>query len=197
MSPASNLEQVKKLRDETGLGVMECQKALEKAGGDPDKARQLLKSRGAEISARKSDRKAGQGSIAAYVHNGNKVGAMIEVNCETDFVARNEIFQEMIRNLCLQVVAARPSYVRAEDVPAEEIESRREWWLKDFAEKPAPVQEKIMKGKTAEYLKEVALLEQAYIREPDKSVQEYINETIARLGENITVRRFVRMELGS
>lgn len=193
----NELELVKQLREETGLGIMDCKKALEKAGGQIERARELLKSRGAEISARKSSRQANQGVIDNYVHLGSKIGAMVEVNCETDFVARNEIFRDFTRNLCLQIVAASPRYVRPEDIPEEELASRREWWRKEAPPgKPERIIEKILEGKAAEYRKQAALLSQPFIREPEKTIQDYLNEVTARLGEKITIRRFVRMQLG-
>ncbi len=187
---------IQQLRAETGLGVMDCKKALEKSKGEIADARKLLKSRGAEIVSKKSGRTTDAGLIGSYVHTGGKIGCLVEVNCETDFVARNEIFQEFTKNICLQVVATDPPYLKKEDVPAAELKEQEEAWRSEISDKPAEIQDKIVANKTGDYYRRVALLEQPYIREPEKTIQEYLSETIARLGENITIRRYIRMELG-
>ncbi len=187
---------IKQLRTETGLGVMDCKQALEKSDGDMDAARKLLKGRGVEIVNKKAGRTTAEGILGGYVHTGGKLGCLVEVNCETDFVARNDLFQEFTKNICLQVVATNPPYLKKEDVPEQEISERKEVWLKEITDKPAAIQEKILVNKVADYYRQVVLLEQPYIREPEKTIQEYLNETIARLGENLIIRRYVRMEIG-
>jgi len=189
-------KQIKQLREESGLGVMDCKKALEEADGDVDNAREVLKKRGAEIVANKSSRIAKEGIIASYVHTGGKIGVLVEVNCETDFVARNEVFQGLARNICLQVVATSPAFVRVEEIPEEITAERRKWAEDECRDKPAEIREKIIAGKLAEFYKEKVLLNQPFVREPEKTIQDYLNEAIARLGENISIRRFIRLELG-
>lgn len=188
---------IKQLREETGLGVMDCKKALDEAAGDIDKAKVLLKHRGLEIVAKKNERTANEGIIASYIHTGGKIGVLVEVNCETDFVARNELFQAFAKNICLQVAASNPSYVKVEEVPETALEEAKAIWEKELKDKTGVGREKALEGKQAEFYRTHVLLNQAFIREPEKTIQDYLNEITARIGEKITIRRFIRWGLGT
>jgi elongation factor Ts len=188
---------IKQLREETGLGVMDCKKALEEAAGDLAKARTLLKHRGLEIVAKKSGRTANDGTIASYIHTGGKIGVLVEVNCETDFVARNELFQGFAKNICLQVAASKPSYLNIEDVPEKALAEEKSLWEKELKDKTGVGLQKALEGKLAKFYSQNVLLNQVFIREPEKTIQDYLNEITARIGEKITIRRFLRWELGS
>ena len=192
-----NTDTIKQLREETGLGVMDCKKALDEAAGDINKAKALLKHRGLEIVAKKSGRTANDGIIASYVHTGGKIGVLVEINCETDFVARNELFQVFAKNICLQIVASSPSCIKIEEVPETTLVEAKSVWEKEFKDKTAGAREKILEGKLAEFYRTHVLLNQAFIREPEKTIQDYLNEITARIGEKITIRRFVRWSLGT
>ncbi|MFA7328744.1 MAG: translation elongation factor Ts [Candidatus Ratteibacteria bacterium] len=187
---------IKQLREETGLGVMDCKKALDEAAGDINKAKALLKHRGLEIVAKKSGRTANDGIIASYVHTGGKIGVLVEVNCETDFVARNELFQVFAKNICLQVVASNPSCVKAEEIPEAAVAEAKAIWEKELKDKTGVGRQKALEGKLAEFYRTHVLLNQVFIREPEKSIQDYLNEITARIGEKITIRRFIRWDLG-
>ncbi len=190
-------EMVKELRECTGAGVLDCKKALEASGGDLDRATTILREKGLAGAARKATRAANQGLIEAYVHMG-KVAGVVELNCETDFVARMPEFKELAHDLAMQVVASRPQYVRAEEVPVEVLEKERAIYRAQMADqnKPAAVVDKIIEGKVQKFYQDVCLLNQVSIHDPSKSVQQTIDEKIAKTGENIVLRRFVRMELG-
>ena len=192
-----NTDIIKQLREETGLGVMDCKKALDEAAGDISKAKALLKHRGLEIVAKKSGRTANDGIIASYVHTGGKIGVLVEVNCETDFVARNELFQVFTKNICLQVVASNPSCVTVGEVSGTTLAEAKTIWEKELKDKTSEVRQKILDGKLAEFYRTHVLLNQVFIREPEKTIQDYLNEVTARIGEKITIRRFVRWGLGS
>jgi elongation factor Ts len=192
---------VKELRERTGAGVLECRNALAEAHGDFDKATDLLRERGLAKAARKMDRETNQGLIEAYVHAGGRVGALVELNCETDFVARTPDFKELAHDLVLQVVAANPRYLDASDVPAEvleneKVEIRRGLQTAPLEGKPAHIVDKIVANKLESFLDEVCLLRQPFIKDGSSSVRELITAKIAQIGENIVVRRFVRFELG-
>lgn len=195
---ATSPEQIKQLREQTGAGVLDCKRALDEAGGNFDKAADILRNKGLAAAAKKSDRAASEGLIGSYVHMGAKVAALVEVNCESDFVARTDPFQALIRDLAMQVVATRPQWVRREEVPVEELDKQRAAFREDLADsgKPADMIEKIVEGKLDKYLKEVCLLEQPFIKDGGVVVGELITQTIAKLGENIVVRRFARLEVG-
>jgi elongation factor Ts len=192
---------VKELREKTGAGMMECKKALEDAGGKLEEAVTLLRKRGAAAAESKVGRATSEGLVGSYVHPGGRVGVLIEVNCETDFVAATEEFRELVKDLAMQVAAASPSlarWVRREEVPADALEKERDI-LRSQAEgtgKPANVIEKIVEGKLSKFYSENVLLEQPYIKNPDQTVEEYLKSKIAVLKENIQVRRFVRFERG-
>lgn len=190
------LEQVKKLRFKTSAGMMECKEALKEAGGNIEKAIEILRKKGIAKAANKSMRTAGQGVIESYVHSGNRIGVLIEINCETDFVARNNEFRKTTRELAMQVAAANPLYVSTEDVTAKAIEKEKEILRCQVTDKPKDMIEKIVTGKLEKYFSEVCLLEQPFIKDPNIKIKEFITQLIAKLGENIVVKRFVRFELG-
>ncbi len=190
---------VKELRDVTGAGMMDCKKALAETGGDKDKAVEWLRQKGIASAEKKSGRTAAEGAIGSYIHTGSRVGVLVEVNCETDFVARGEIFQELVRNVAMQI-AACPSvdYVKVDDIPAEvaEREKQIEMGRDDLAGKKEEMKEKIVAGRIGKRLKEMALLDQAYIKDSGMTVEEMVKQVAGKVGENIQVRRFVRFNLG-
>ena len=194
-------QQVKELREKTGSGLMECKKALQEADGNVDEAVTILRKKGQATAEKKSGRSTTEGRVGSYIHTGGRVGVLIEVNCETDFVANTDEFQELVRDLGMQVAAAAPSaarWVRREDVPADALAKEREI-LESQAEasgKPANVIEKIVEGRLSKFYSENVLLEQAFIKNPDQTVEEFLKSRIAVLKENIQVRRFVRFERG-
>jgi elongation factor Ts len=188
---------VKELRERTGAGIMDSKRALEETDGDSDKAIALLRERGQAAAAKKSGREAREGLIGSYIHTGGRIGVLIEVNCETDFVARNEQFQKLVRDLAIQVAGLRPEYIDADQIPAEILDSKKAELLADEAvqKKPEPVRAQIVEGQLKKWFKDVCLLEQPF-RDTDQTVRELITEAIATIGENIRVRRFARYELG-
>ncbi len=198
MATKITTDMVKQLRQATGAGVLDCRKALEEADGDLERAAELLREWGIAKAAKKMGREAREGIIGAYVHMGGKMAAIVEVNCETDFVARTPEFQQLAKDLAMQVVAARPEYVQREDIPDEVIEREKAILRAQLADsgKPAEIIERIIEGKLNKWFEEVCLLEQPFIRDEDKTVGELIQEYIAKLGENIVVRRFARFEIG-
>jgi elongation factor Ts len=190
-------ETVKILRDQSGAGVMECKRALEEADGDIEKAAALLKERGQAAATKRAGREAREGQIASYIHLAGKIGVLIEVNCETDFVARTDEFQRLTRDLAIQVAGLRPIWPTIESIPADELEAKRNQLLADEAtqKKPEAVREQIVEGQLKKWFAEVVLIEQPF-RDQDRTVGQLISDAIARTGENIKVRRFVRFELG-
>lgn len=188
---------VKDLREKTGAGMMDCKKALSETKGDLEKAIVWLREKGVAQVAKRSGRNANQGIIGSYVHGG-KVGVLVELNCETDFVAKTDDFINLSKELAMQVAASVPKYVGREEVPADELAKERAIYLEEAKQsgKPEQVQAKIADGKLESYYKQVCLMEQPYIREPKKSVKEYVTEVAAKLGENVVVRRFSRLQLG-
>ena len=193
-----NASSVKELRDKTGAGIMDCKKALAESAGDIEKAVDYLRRKGLAAAARKVGRVAAEGLVGAYIHAGGKIGVLVELNCETDFVARTAEFQGLLKDIAMQVAAANPRYIRPEDVPPEELEREREIYRHQASDsgKPEKVVDKIVEGKMERFYSEVCLLEQAFIKDPDHKVGDLVQETIARLRENIQVRRFVRYHLG-
>ena len=191
-------EDVKSLRDKTGAGMMACKEALKACNGNVDEAVEYLRKKGIASADKKTGRSTGDGLVDAYIHMGGKLGVLIEVNCETDFVARTEQFKSLARELAMQVAASNPSVVSREQVPAEMIEKEKDIYREQVrgSGKPENVVEKIVGGKLDKFYSEICLLEQPYIKEPQKNVDTLIKETIAKLGENITVKRFVRYRLG-
>ena len=190
---------VKELRETTGVGMMDCKKALMETGGDIEKAVEYLRKKGLSAAEKKAHRSTNEGVVGSYIHSNNKIGVLIEVNCETDFVARNEKFQEMVRNIAMQVAAASPRWVSSEDVPQDVMEKEREIYREQLKEsgKPEKVIDQIVEGKLNKFFKENCLIEQDYIRESNMAVKDYISSVIAVLGENLQVRRFVRYEVGA
>ncbi len=190
-------EAVKDLRERTGAGFMDCKRVLEETGGDIDKAIVLLRERGLAAAAKKAGREAREGLVSSYIHTGGRVGVLIEVNCETDFVARTDQFQKLVRDLAVQVAGMAPRYVDADGIPVVELERKRMELAADplAAAKPAQIREKIVDGQVNKWLREVCLLDQPF-RDEDRSVRDLVNEKIATIGENIRVRRFVRYALG-
>jgi elongation factor Ts len=188
---------VKELRERTGAGFMDCKRALEETGGDLEKAVALLREQGAASAARKAGRDAREGQVASYIHPGGRLGVLIEVNSETDFVARNEDFQKLVRDLAMQVAGLAPLYVTVESIPAEAVEAKREELLRDesLQKKPAEIQEKILDGQLRKWYQQVVLYEQPF-RDTDTTIGQMITDAVARIGENIRVRRFVRYQLG-
>lgn len=191
-------EMVRALRDATGAGMMDCKHALEASGGDFDKGVQWLREKGMASAAKRADRAAKEGAVTSYIHLGGKVGVLVEVNCETDFVARGEKFQEFCKNICLQICSASPLWVRREDVPETAIAAEKEIYVKQAAEtgKPANVCEKIAEGKLSKWYSTVCLMEQPFVRDPDRTVEEMAKELSGLVGEKIDVRRFARFQLG-
>lgn len=191
-------EMVKDLRQATGAGVLDCKKALEAAGGDMKKAVTFLREKGLAAAAKKAHRTAKEGLIEAYIHAGGRIGALIELNCETDFVARTEEFRQLAHDLAMQVVAAKPVYLSPEDVPAEVLEAEKAIYRAQAEKegKPAHVIDKIVEGKLEKFYQEVCLLKQPFIKDEDLTVQDLLTQMIAKVGENIVVRRFARFELG-
>ncbi len=191
-------ELVKELRERTGVGMMECKKALAETAGDVDKAIEFLRKQGVAGAEKKASRKATEGLVEAYIHPGSRVGVLLEVNCETDFVARTDEFQTLVRNLAMHVAAMKPLAVRREEIPAETVDHERGIYVEQLKNegKPAPLIERIVQGKVDKYFAGVVLLEQPYVRDDKKSVETVVKEAITKLGENIVVRRFALFHLG-
>lgn len=190
--------QVKELRDKTNAGMMDCKEALLASGGDFEKAIEYLRKKGLSAATKRSSRAAKEGTIASYVHMEGKIGVLVEVNCETDFVARTEQFKTVARDLAMQIAAANPKYVKAEDIPEEELNREKSIYKEQaLAEgKPEKVIDKIVEGKLKKYYEEVCLLDQRFIKDTDITVRDLVNNLIAGSGENVMVRRFARFQLG-
>jgi elongation factor Ts len=189
---------VKELREKTGAGMMECKKALEEANGDLTRASELLREKGLAAAAKKAGRLASEGLVEAYIHANGRIGVLVEINCETDFVAKTDEFKTFVRDIAMHIAATNPGYVRREEVPTEELEKEKEI-LKAQAlneGKPANIVEKMVEGRINKYYQEVCLLEQSFVKDPDKTIEGLLKEKIAKIGENISIRRFARFELG-
>lgn len=193
---AVDINKVKEIRDKTGISVIECKRALETAQGDIEKAMQELKKKGLDVSRKKQGRETKEGVIGSYVHLNNKIGVMLEVNCESDFVARNEDFTELVKNLALHITATSPTWIKKEEVPEEALEEEREIVKAQFKNKPEKVIEQITEGKIKDFYKDCVLLEQPFVKDPAVTIKDYIDSVIAKLGENIQVKRFVKYEVG-
>ncbi|HHW48047.1 MAG TPA: translation elongation factor Ts [Clostridiaceae bacterium] len=191
-------EMVKQLRERTGAGMMDCKKALTETNGDIEKAIEVLRERGLAAAAKKSGRIAAEGIVDAYIHGDGRIGVLVEVNIETDFAAKNEEFRKFVKDIAMQIAAAKPEYVSREEIPAEVIEKEKEILRAQAINegKPEKVIDKIVEGRLEKYYKEVCLLEQPWIRDPDKTIKELLTEKIATIGENIRIRRFARFERG-
>ena len=189
---------VKEIRDRTGAPFIDCKKALEEVAGDFDKAVEILKIKGVAKAAKKVGRETPEGTITSYIHAGGKIGVMVEVNCETDFVARNEEFQSFAKEVAMQIAAGNPTYVDRESIPAEELEKEKEIMKAQVIEsgKPENIADKIVEGKIEKYYEEVCLLEQTYIRDSKVKINDILQALIGKIGENIKIRRFVRFQLG-
>jgi elongation factor Ts len=195
---AISAREVKELRDATGAGMMDCKKALEETGGDMEKAVDLLRSKGAAKAAKREGKAASEGVIGSYIHHSGKVGVMVEVNCETDFVANTDDFQALARDVAMHIAAAKPLAVSADAVPSDEVEREKAVYLAQVEEegKPEHIREKIVEGKLRKWFQDVALLEQPFVKDPDKTVGELVTEVSAKTGEKIEVSRFARFSIG-
>jgi len=191
------MEQIQKLRQETGAGVMDVKNALTEAGGDEEKAREILRKKGAALAAKKGARETHEGLVVSYIHAGGKIGVLLKLYCETDFVARTEDFRALSDDLAMHIAAMDPEYVSAENIPEDVIETEKRIYKEQFADsdKPKDVIEKIIDGKVQKFANEVCLLGQSFVKNPDKKIEGIIQEYIAKLGENIQVGGFVRYEL--
>jgi elongation factor Ts len=189
---------IKELRERTGAGINECKKALTETDGNIDKAIDFLREKGLATAAKKAGRIASEGVVEAYIHAGGKIGVLLEVNCETDFVARNEVFKTLVKDIAMHIAAASPRYLNKDEVPAGDIEKEREVLRAQALNegKPEKIVDKMVEGRIGKFYSENCLLEQAFVKNPDQSIQDLINEKIAVLGEKISVRRFVRWERG-
>jgi elongation factor Ts len=190
--------QVKELRDRTGLGMMECKSALKESRGDVDKAINILRKKGFSRAQNKMSRDTAEGIIGSYIHMNGKIGVLVEVNCESDFVARNEEFQEMVKNIAMHIAAANPKYVSPEEIPQDVLNEEKEIFREQFKDsnKPPEIVDKIVLGKLNKFYEEVCLLDQKYIKDDKVSIKEYVASFIAKFGENIRVKRFARFFLG-
>jgi elongation factor Ts len=190
-------DMVKELRERTGIGMMECKRALEEAAGDQEKAIEILRKKGYARAQDKADRATGEGRIGAYIHTNGKIGVLVEVNCETDFVAKNDEFLELVKNIAMHIAASHPKYVSSADVPAELLEKEREIIREQFkdSKKPAEIVEKIVEGKLSKFYEEICLLEQPYIRDDKMKVKDLITQFISKFKENTKVSRFTRYQI--
>ncbi len=190
-------EMVKELRERTGIGMMECKRALEEAGGDQEKAIEILRKKGYARAAEKAERAAREGRIGAYIHTNGKIGVLVEVNCETDFVAKNDEFQDLVKNIAMHIAAANPKYVAPADIPADILEKEREIIREQFkdSKKPAEIVEKIVEGKLTKFYEETCLLEQPYIRDDKVKVKDLLTQFISKFKENTKVGRFTRYQI--
>ena len=191
-------QMIKQLRTRTNAGVMDCKEALTEAGGDLEKAVDFLRKRGVAMALKRAGRETSQGLIQSYIHTGGKIGVLVEVNCETDFVAKTDVFKEFVKNLAMHIAATKPLGIRAEDISEEVIQREQEIYRAQAEEmgKPEKILDKIVQGKMEKFCKESSLLDQQYVRDPDITIQDLIHDIVTKTGENITVRRFVRYQLG-
>jgi len=190
---------VKELRDKTNAGMMDCKKALGETEGDMEKAVDHLRQKGLAVAAKRADRATSEGVVECYIHGGGKLGVMVEVGCETDFVAKTDGFKEFARDIAMHIAAVNPVSVGRDDVPAEMVEREKEIYTAQALEsgKPENIIEKIVTGKIEKYLSEICLMEQKYVKNPDLSIQDLLNELVAKMGENISIKRFARFQIGT
>jgi len=195
---AVTAKMVQELRSKTGAGIMDCKKALTESDGDIEKSIDFLRKKGLAAAAKKAGRVASEGTVSSYIHGGGRLGVLVEVNCETDFVALTEQFRQMVKDIAMHIAAANPTYVKREDVPEDIIQKEREIYAAQFENsgKPEQVIAKIVDGKIEKYFSEVCLYEQQFVKDTDKSIQQLVTEAVAQLGENINIRRFARFVLG-
>ena len=191
------INQIKQLRQETGVSISECKKALEESNGDIEKAKEILRKWGKDLAGKKKEREANQGIVEAYVHPNRKVGAMLGLHCESDFVARSEEFQNLAHEICLQITAMNPSFVREEDIPEHFLDGKKKIYSEQVKDsgKPQKIVDQIIEGKLKKYKEEICLLSQAWIKDDTKTINDLVNEAIAKMGENIVVERFSRYEI--
>ncbi len=191
-------DMVKELRERTGIGMMECKNALAESNGDMEKAIGILRKKGYARAQAKASREASQGVVGSYIHMNGRIGVLVEVNCESDFVARNSEFQELVKEIAMQIAAARPRFVSSDQIPPETVEAEKEIIRAQMGDmkKPPEIMEKIVQGKLGKFFEEVCLLDQPYIREDKLKVRDLIAQAVAKIGENIKVRRFARFEIG-
>jgi elongation factor Ts len=187
---------VKELRDKTGAGMMDCKVALQEARGDLAEAEKILRKKGIAVAGKKAGRVANEGCIASYIHHGSKLGVLVEINCETDFVARNDSFRELVKDITQHIAAANPSYVKREDVPATVVDGEKEIYRAQVKDKPPQAVDKILAGKLEKFYSTVCLLEQPFVKNPEITVKDHVTAKIAQLGENLVIRRFTRWQLG-
>ena len=185
------------LREKTGAGLLDCKKALDEAQGNMEQADTILRKKGAASAAKKAGRSTSEGLIESYIHVGGKVGVLVEVNCETDFVAKTDDFKAFCRDICLQIAAASPTCVRRDEVPEADVAKEREIATAQVKDKPPAAMQKIVEGKLEKYYSQVCLLDQPFVKNPDKAIKDILTEKIAKLGENMQIRRFVRFQLGA
>ena len=197
MNTIITTQMVGDLREKTGAGLLDCKKALTEANGNVEEAIVILRKKGVASAARKAERATREGLIESYIHVGGKVGVMVEVNCETDFVARNDEFKAFCRDLCLQIAAANPTFVHREDVPEADLAKEREIATAQVQGKPPAALQRIIEGKLEKYYSTVCLLDQPFVKQPEKTVKDILTEKVAKIGENIQVRRFIRYQLGA
>lgn len=195
---SSSMAQLKELRERTGAGVVDCKKALKESDGNIEKAITFLREKGLAAAAKRAGRVAAQGIVGSYIHGGGKIGVLVEVACETDFVARTDEFQQLVRDVAMQVAASNPRYIQRDEVPAPEVEKERAIYRTQTLEsgKPEKVVDRIVDGRLEKFYSEQCLLEQGFIREPGKTIEQLVKEVVARTGENIVVRRFARFQIG-
>lgn len=193
-----NANDIKELRAATGAGMVDCQKALKESDGNMDKAIAYLREKGIAAAAKKSSRIAAEGIVSSYIHLGGKIGVLVEVNCETDFVAKSEQFNALVKDIAMQIAAAKPDFVRIEEVPAENLEREKEILTAQSLNegKPAAVVEKMVQGRIKKYYQEICLMEQPFVKDPSKTITDIMNEATLKIGEKLTIRRFVRYEMG-
>ena len=193
-----SIELVKDLRQRTGAGIIDCKTALQESKGDVDAAIDYLRRKGLATAAKKAGRIATDGLVSSYIHAGGKMGVLVEINCETDFVAKTEEFQSFVKNIAMHIAASNPQYIRREDIPLQAVEKERDIYRAQALEsgKPAKVIDKIVEGKLERFYSEVCLLEQTYVKDSDLTIKEVLDAMIAKVGENITIRRFARFQLG-
>ena len=190
------IDAIKKLREKTSAGVVDCRKALRDAGGDIDKAVEILRKQGVALASKKGGRSAKDGRIESYIHLGGKIGVLVEVNCETDFVARNDDFKTFVKDVAMQIAASNPLYLKREDVPQEVMKKEIDIFRAQMKEKPESAIEKIVEGKLAKFYEEACLMEQLFIKDTSLRVKDLLTSMIAKIGENIVIRRFVRYQVG-
>jgi elongation factor Ts len=189
---------VKELREKTGAGMMDCKKALTESGGDTTKAEEWLRQKGLSAAAKKAGRVASEGAVGSYVHLGGKIGVLVEINCETDFVARNEVFTQFVKDVAMHIAASAPLFLKREDVPSDVVEKEKAIYREQLREqgKPEKVWDKILEGKLDKFYKDICLVDQPFVKDPDKSIQQLTVDMVAKIGENIQIRRFTRYQLG-